>query len=134
MAVLGDFAAMPDDIILMYRQRFNSANYRLRKSPLRPNFKAIDVIYSHPEIRRRFTSGDLQRRRRLAEIDVFWVGARNEYVHGRMIDFLAYSTSACFGIPTASCGHVWFICFFVRCSSKSDARPAAAPVRRLGDC
>jgi glycosyltransferase involved in cell wall biosynthesis len=99
MAVLGDFAAMPDDIILMYRQRFNSANYRLRKSPLHSNTKAVDVIYSHAEIRRRFTFGDLQRRRRLAEIDVFWVGARNEYVQGRMIGFLAYLAVGVFWYP-----------------------------------
>lgn len=90
LAVLGDFAAMPDDIVLMYRQRFNSANYRLRKSPLRPNYKALDVIYENPHIRRRFSFGELQRRRRLAEIDVFWVGARNEYVQGRMVGFLKY--------------------------------------------
>jgi glycosyltransferase involved in cell wall biosynthesis len=96
LAVLGDFAAMPDDIVLMYRQRFNSANYRLRESPLRPNYKALDVIYANPEIRRRFSFGELQRRRRLAEIDVFWVGARNEYVQGRMIGFLKYlAVGAC---------------------------------------
>jgi glycosyltransferase involved in cell wall biosynthesis len=96
LAVLGDFAAMPDDIVLMYRQRFDSANYRLRKSPLRPNYKALDVIYSNPAIRRRFSFGELQRRRRLAEIDVFWVGARNEYVQGRMIGFFKYlAVGAC---------------------------------------
>jgi glycosyltransferase involved in cell wall biosynthesis len=90
LALLGDFAAMPDDIVLMYRQRFSSANYRLRKSPLRPNHQALDVIYSNPEIRRRFSLSELQRRRRLAEIDVFWVGARNEYMQRRMVGFLMY--------------------------------------------
>jgi glycosyltransferase involved in cell wall biosynthesis len=92
LALLGDFAAMPNDILLLYRQRFSSANYRLRKSPLRPNHQAVDVIYDNPEIRRRFSHSELLRRRRLAEIDVFWVGARNEYVQGRMLGFLAYLT------------------------------------------
>jgi glycosyltransferase involved in cell wall biosynthesis len=90
LALLGDFAAMPDDIVLMYRQRFSSANYQLRKSPLRPNHQALDVIYANPDIRRRFSLSELRRRRRLAEIDVFWVGARNEYMQRRMAGFLKY--------------------------------------------
>jgi glycosyltransferase involved in cell wall biosynthesis len=90
LATLGDFAAMSDDIILMYRQRFTSASYRLRKSPLRPNCRAIDVIYSNPAIRQRFSAAELKRRRRLAEIDSFWAGARNQYVQGRMLGFLTY--------------------------------------------
>jgi len=99
LALLGDFAAMPDDILLLYRQRFSSANYRLRKSPLRPNHQALDVIYSNPEIRARFSLSELQRRRRLAEIDVFWVGARNEYVQGRMVGFLKYLTIGALWYP-----------------------------------
>jgi glycosyltransferase involved in cell wall biosynthesis len=90
LALLGDFAAMPDDIVLMYRQRFTSANYRLRKSPLHPDHRAIDLIYANSEIRRRLSPLELRRRRRLAEIDTFWVGARNEYVQGRMIGFMKY--------------------------------------------
>jgi len=90
LAVLGDFAAMPNDIILRYRQRFSSANFRLQNSPERPNFQAIDVVYSNPEIRQRFSSIELKRRRRLAEIDAFWVGARNAYVQGQGFEFLRY--------------------------------------------
>ncbi|HXX03137.1 MAG TPA: glycosyltransferase [Xanthobacteraceae bacterium] len=99
LAVLGDFAAMPNDIILMYRQRFDSANYRLRKSPLRPNYHALDVIYSNPEIRRQFSFGELQRRRRLAEIDAFWAGARNEYMQGRTVGFLKYLAVGAYRYP-----------------------------------
>jgi glycosyltransferase involved in cell wall biosynthesis len=90
LAVQGDFASMPGDIILKYRQRFSSANYRLRRSPLRPNYRAIDMIYSNPAIRQRFSLGELKQRRRLAEIDAFWGGARNEYVQGRTLGFLKY--------------------------------------------
>jgi glycosyltransferase involved in cell wall biosynthesis len=90
LATLGDFAAMPDDVILMYRQRFSSASYRLRESPLRPNCEGIDAIYANPAIRQRFSFAELSRRHRLAEIDSFWAGARNQYVQGRMLGFLAY--------------------------------------------
>ncbi len=91
LATLGDFAPLPNDVVLFYRQRFGSANYKLRSSPLRPNFCAIDAIYSDPMIRRRFSWMELAYRRRLAEIDAFWAGARNEYVQGRMIQFLKYT-------------------------------------------
>jgi len=87
LAVLCDFAAMPDDVVLLYRQHFSSANFRLRNSPLRPNFKAIAAVYSNPAIRQRFSPDELKRRRRLAQIDAFWTGARNACVHGRMIEF-----------------------------------------------
>ena len=87
LAVLGDFAAMRDDVVLLYRQHFSSANFRLKNSPLRPNFKAIEAVYSNPAIRQRFSPGELKRRRRLAQIDAFWTGARNACVHGRMIEF-----------------------------------------------
>lgn len=90
LAVLGDFAAMPNDVILRYRQRFSSANFRLRNSPERPNFQAIDVVYSNPEIRQRFSAIELKRKRRLAEIDAFWAGARNSYVQSRGTEFLRY--------------------------------------------
>jgi len=88
LAVLGDFAAMADDVVLLYRQHFNSANFYLRNSPLRPNFKAIDAVYSNPAIRNRLSPAELKRRRRLAQIDSFWTGARNTYVHGRVTAFV----------------------------------------------
>lgn len=90
LATLGDFVAMPDEVILFYRQRFSSASYKLRESPVRPNCEAIDAIYANPIIRQCFSPAELTRRRRLAEIDSFWAGARNQYVQGQMLGFLAY--------------------------------------------
>lgn len=90
LAVLGDFAAMRGFVALKYRQRFNSANYRLRKTPLRQNFAAIEAVYSNPTIRQKFSPGELRRRRRFAEIDGFWAGARNAYVQGRKVAFVGY--------------------------------------------
>ncbi len=99
LAALGDFAAMPGEIILLYRQRFSSASYKLRESALRPNCEAIDAIYANPAIRRRFSAAELKRRRRLAEIDSYWAGARNQYVQGRMRGFLAYLTIGALRYP-----------------------------------
>jgi glycosyltransferase involved in cell wall biosynthesis len=90
LAVIGDFSAMAGFVALKYRQRFNSANYRLRKTPLRQNFDAIEAVYSNPAIRQKFSAAELKRRRRLAEIDGFWAGARNAYVQGRKIAFAGY--------------------------------------------
>jgi len=96
LAAQGDFAAMPNDVVLLYRQHFGSANSRLRNSALRPNFKAIDVVYSNPAIARRFPAAELKRRRRLARIDGFWTGARNACVHGRRLEFwLCLIVGAC---------------------------------------
>jgi glycosyltransferase involved in cell wall biosynthesis len=99
LAVLGDFAAMPDDLVLLYRQRFSGANHRLRGSPLHPNFAAIDAVYSNPAIRQRFSAVELKRGRRLAEIDAFWAGARNECAQGRMMWFLTYLAVGVFRYP-----------------------------------
>ena len=99
LAVLSDFSAMPNDIVLLYRQRSSSANHRLRRSPLQPNFEAIDAVYSNPVIRQRFLPSELKRRRRLAEIDAFWAGARNEYAQGRAMTFLAYLAIGVFRYP-----------------------------------
>lgn len=99
LAVLSDFAAMPNDVVLLYRQRFSGANHRLRTSLLHQNFAAIDAVYSNPAIRQRFLPIELKRRRRLAEIDAFWVGARNEYAQGRTMRFLAYLAVGVFRYP-----------------------------------
>jgi glycosyltransferase involved in cell wall biosynthesis len=99
LAVLGDFAAMPDHVALQYRQRFASANYRLRKAPLRQNFEAIDAVFSNPAIRQKFTPAELKRRRRLAEIDAFWAGARNEYVRNHAFGFLGHLIVGAFCYP-----------------------------------
>ncbi len=92
LAALGDFIAMPDHIALLYRQRFGSANYRLRSAPLRQNFEAIEAVYSNPAIRQKFTRAEFRRKRRRAEIDAFWSGARNEYLQDRIFGFLKHLT------------------------------------------
>jgi glycosyltransferase involved in cell wall biosynthesis len=90
LALRGDFAPVLDTVILLYRQRFGSANYQLRPSLWRPDYRALDVIYSNPEIRRRFSSRELDRLRRLAEIDMYWTGARNEYLRGHRLGLVKY--------------------------------------------
>ena len=99
LAVLGDFVAMSDCIALLYRQRSGSANYRLRQSLLRQNFAAIDAVFSNPAIRQKFSTAELKRRRRLAKIDAFWAGARNEYVRDRTFRFLKHIVVGAFYYP-----------------------------------
>ena len=118
LAVLGDFAAMPDDIALQYRQRFNSANYRLRKSPARPNFAAIDAVFSNAAIQQKFLPAELKRLRRLAEIDAFWAGARNEYVQDRAIRFFEHVAIGAFLYPDS----ILKMCIRDRRCCKSRAR------------
>ncbi len=88
LAVLGDFVPLPDGVVLMYRQRSGGANYRLRTSPLRQSSEAIEAVYGNPAIRQHFSGRELKRRRRLAQIDAFWAGARNAYAQGRFGPFL----------------------------------------------
>jgi glycosyltransferase involved in cell wall biosynthesis len=99
LAVLGDFVAMPNDVVLMYRQHWSSANFRWRNSPLRPDFEAIDAVYSNPAIQQHFSPAELKRRRRLAQIDAFWTATRNAYVQGRTIEFLTYMTVGALRYP-----------------------------------
>jgi len=90
LAVLADFAAMPNDIVLLYRQHCDSTNFRWRNSPTRPDYKAIEAVYSNPAVRQRLSAAELGSRRRLAQIDAFWTAARNAYTQGRVIEFLTY--------------------------------------------
>jgi glycosyltransferase involved in cell wall biosynthesis len=99
LAVLGDFTAMPDDVVLQYRQSFSSANYRLRNSPMRANFAAINAVFSNAVIRRKFSPTEFRRRRRLAEIDAFWTGARNEYVQDQATRFFRHVAIGAFLYP-----------------------------------
>jgi glycosyltransferase involved in cell wall biosynthesis len=126
LAVLGDFAAMSDDIVLLYRQRFNSANYRLRISPLRQNSHAIEAVYANPAIRRRFTPIELKHRRRLAVIDAFWAGARNEYVQGRIVEFLKYFTIGVLRYPD-SIFRPRLVYLFLRGMQQHIWRPVGSP-------
>jgi glycosyltransferase involved in cell wall biosynthesis len=121
LAVLGDFAAMPNDVVLMYRQHCSSANSRWRNSPLRPDFKAIDAVYSNPAIRRHFSPARLKRRKRLARIDAFWTAARNAYVQGRIIEFLTYMTVGVLRYPD-SILRPGLVYLFVRGLRRQDKR------------
>jgi glycosyltransferase involved in cell wall biosynthesis len=125
LAVLGDFAAMPDHVALKYRQRFSSANYRLRKTPLRQNFEAIAAVFSNPAIQQKFAPAELKLRRRLAEIDGFWAGARNAYVQGRKIAFLGYLVLGALYYPD-SILRPRLVYLFIRALSQPIKRPAPA--------
>jgi hypothetical protein len=56
-------------------------------------------VYANPAIQQKFSPGELKRRRRLAEIDAFWAGARNEYVQSRAFEFLKYLAIGAFRYP-----------------------------------
>jgi len=99
LAVLADFAAMPNDVVLLYRQHGGSTNFRWRNSPIRPDYKAIEAVYSNPAIRQRLSAAELRHRKRLARIDAFWTAARNAYVQGRTIEFLTYMIVGTFRYP-----------------------------------
>jgi glycosyltransferase involved in cell wall biosynthesis len=90
LAVLADFAAMPNDVVLLYRQHRGSANSRWRNSPIRPDYKAIEAVYADPAVRQRLPANELKHRKRLAQIDAFWTAARNAYVQERIVEFLTY--------------------------------------------
>jgi glycosyltransferase involved in cell wall biosynthesis len=125
LAALGDFAAMPNDVVLMYRQHWSSTNFRWRNSPLRPDFEAIDAVYSNPAIRQHFTPAELKRRRRLAQIDAFWTGARNAYVQGRTIEFLTYMTVGALRYPD-SILRPNLVYLFLRGLQRHKGRPAGS--------
>jgi glycosyltransferase involved in cell wall biosynthesis len=124
LAALGDFVAMPDDVVLLYRQRFGGANHRLRQTALRPNFQAIDAVYSNPAISRAFSAKELRHRRRLAEIDAYWGGARNEFAKGRFVEFVRYLLVGALRYPDSILRPrlVYLFCRSLR-------RPAAAAAR-----
>jgi glycosyltransferase involved in cell wall biosynthesis len=122
LAVLGDFAAMPGQVVLLYRQHFTSTNFKLRNSPLQPNFRAIEAVYSNPAIKNRFSPAELRRRRRLAHIDGFWTGARNACVHGRMLEFWCCLIIGAFRYPD-SILRPRLVYLFVRALRQQIGRP-----------
>jgi hypothetical protein len=125
LAVLGDFVAMSNDVVLLYRQRFGGANHRLRNSPWRPNFRAIDAVFSNPSIRQLFSPQELKRRRRLAEIDAFWGGARNEFAKGRLMEFARYLAVGALRYPD-SILRPRLVFLFLRGLRRPDAAPLRA--------
>ena len=127
LAALGDFIALPDHVALLYRQRFSSANYRLRSDPLRQNFEAIDAVYSNPAIRQKFTPAEFRRKRRRAEIDAFWAGARNEYLQDRIFGFLKHLTIGALFYPD-SILRPRLVFLFLRGLQRHIGRPAGSRV------
>jgi glycosyltransferase involved in cell wall biosynthesis len=125
LALLADFAAMPNDVVLMYRQHGGSANFRWRNSPIRPDYKAIDAVYSNAAIKRRLPAAELVQRKRLAHIDAFWTAARNAYVQGRTIEFLTYLAVGAFRYPD-SIFRPGLVYLFLRGLRRPKARPVAA--------
>jgi glycosyltransferase involved in cell wall biosynthesis len=125
LAALADFVAMPNDIVLMYRQHGGSANFRWRNSPIRPDYKAIEAVYSHPAIVQRVPAVELKHRKRLAHIDAFWTAARNAYVQGRTIEFLTYLLVGSLRYPD-SILRPGLVYLFLRGLRRPKALPAAS--------
>ncbi len=125
LAVLADFAAMPNDVVLMYRQHGGSANFRWRNSPIRPDYKAIEAVYSNADIQRRLPAAELKHRKRLAHIDAFWTAARNAYVQGRTIEFLTYMLVGALRYPD-SVFRPGLVYLFLRGLRRPKPQPAAA--------
>lgn len=99
LAILSDFLALPEQNLLLYRQRPTGANFRLRGGPFNPNFEALEVIFSNEDIQRRFDQRELKRFRRLAEINSFWAACRNHYSQGNHRIFLTYLAAGLIRYP-----------------------------------
>ena len=76
LALKGSFCILRDKVVLHYRQRSDGAQSGLRGNPLKLNDEAILSIFSHPEIRSRFSWTELWLSRRFARQDIFWSEAR----------------------------------------------------------
>jgi hypothetical protein len=90
LAALSDFVPMSDRVVLKYRLRRSGANWKLAGTPLRPNFRALEVLVAAPALRQRFTDRELRRYRRLAEISTCWLAARNALTERRLVSFAQF--------------------------------------------
>jgi glycosyltransferase involved in cell wall biosynthesis len=90
LAVLSDFVAIDDQVVLQYRMRRAGANVMLAGTPLHPNVAALDTIYAAPAVRERFSAYELRRYRRLADANKHWSAARNALIRGRLAIFARY--------------------------------------------
>jgi glycosyltransferase involved in cell wall biosynthesis len=90
MAALGTFVMLPDLVSVLYRVRETGANVQLAGTVFEPNFEAVEAVFSRPEIRTHFSTEELLRRRRLAELNVYWSEARNALVQRKTMRFLVY--------------------------------------------
>ena len=113
LAVLSDFVPMSDRAVLKYRLRRSGANWSLAGTPFRPNLEALEVIFAAPALRQRFTERELRRYRRLAEINVHWLAARNALTEGRVVRFAQYLIAGALRYPESVLQ--WrLICVFFR--------------------
>ena len=91
LALHGDFSRLDDYAPLFYRQRASGANTRLRRSAREITYPALDAIFSNEEIRQRFDEAELRKRRRSAEMDMFWTSARLALACGAYGRFAEYA-------------------------------------------
>lgn len=99
LALISDFVPMNDRVVLKYRLRRSGANWNLAGTPFRPNFEALEVIFAAPALRERFTERELRRCRRLAEINIHWLAARNALTEGRLARFAQYLVAGALRYP-----------------------------------
>jgi glycosyltransferase involved in cell wall biosynthesis len=99
LAVLSDFVPISGRAVLKYRLRRSGANWSLAGTPFRPNLEALEVIFAAPALRQRFTERELRRYRRLAEINVHWLAARNALTEGRVVRFAQYLIAGALRYP-----------------------------------
>jgi glycosyltransferase involved in cell wall biosynthesis len=102
LAALSDFVPMSDCVVLRYRLRRSGANWNRAGTPFRPNFEALEVIFAAPALRQRFAEPELQRYRRLAEINTHWLGARNALTEGRLGRFAQYLLAGAVRYPDSA--------------------------------
>jgi len=99
LAAISDFVPMSERVVLKYRLRRSGANWNLAGTPFRPNFEALEVIFAAPALRERFTERELHRYRRLAEINIHWLAARNALTEGRLGRFAEYLLAGALRYP-----------------------------------
>jgi glycosyltransferase involved in cell wall biosynthesis len=99
LAVLSDFVPMSNFVALKYRLRCSGANRALAGTPFRPNVEALDVMFSAPALRERFTDRELRHYRRRAEMNKHWLAARNTLTEGRLARFGQYLLAGALRYP-----------------------------------
>ena len=57
------------------------------------------MIFAAPALRQRFTERELRRYRRLAEINMHWLAARNALTEGRLVRFAQYLIAGALRYP-----------------------------------
>jgi len=87
LSALGDFGRVEGGPVLLYRQRAGGANRRAQGHDLWPGRPCLERVAGNPVFRDRY-GRRLGRLLRARQIDMFWSGVRNEYVHGNRTNAL----------------------------------------------